>query len=207
MRVKICGVCRPQDASAVEAAGADYIGVILAAKGPRAQDEKSAERIFGVVGRASKVGVFADQERATIARTCAHLALDVMQLHGSETPELVRTLRAETGRVVWKKVTLREADDLVRAVAAYGDVASGLLLDSGSGGSGVAFDWELARAARALLPPGVDLIVAGGLTPENVKHVAARLHPDVVDVASGVEIQIGEKSDALIEAFVRNARS
>jgi len=107
--------------------------------------------------------------------------------------------------LVWKAASLESTDDLERAVDTYADVVNGMLFDVPRAGSGAAFEWDLASDARALLPPNVQFIIAGGLTPENVGAAVAQLQPDIVDVASGVEENVCEKSKERIERFIRNS--
>lgn len=203
--IKICGVCRPADAALAAAAGATYVGVILAPGRRRSRSLDEAAAIFAAAAPARRVGVFINPAFADVTAACARLALDVVQLHGSESPSWIAALRPQTTAALWKSVTLATAGDLERAIAAYGNVVDGMLLDSAAGGSGRAFDWTLAEAARDRLPRQVALIVAGGLTPENVSDVVAAIKPDVVDVSSGVEAALCEKSKEKIDGFVRNA--
>ena len=204
-QVKICGVCRLVDAQAVAAADADYIGVILAQRGPRQQSLAAAADIFSAAGDLNRVAVFADQDVMEVAAAAQKLELDVLQLHGVESAQFINELECESDAAIWKVVALRETDDLTRAIDTYADHVDGLLLDAAIGGSGKRFDWMLAENARALLPAQVRLIVAGGLTPANVAQAVAVLRPDVVDVASGVENAVGQKSAEKINAFVREA--
>lgn len=211
MKVKICGVCRPEDARAVARAGADYIGVILAPSGRRQQTPASARNIFQAAANLQRVGVFADQSFEEVAVLASHLQLNVIQLHGHESATFVSEIAHETHCAIWKTVWLKTADDLEDAIGIYGEAAHGLLFDAPHGtergGSGILFDWKLAVDARMMIPAKVQMIAAGGLKPENVRAAVELLRPDVVDVASGVEIQIGQKSNDRIDAFVRNAKA
>jgi phosphoribosylanthranilate isomerase len=205
VKIKICGLCRPEDAEYAAQAGADYLGVILARRGPRAQTLDRAAAILNKSGEAQRVGVFADQTVQEIVESCERLKLDVVQLHGRETSAFVAEAQRSMSCLVWKAASLEAPDDLERAVDVYGDVVNGILFDGPRAGSGNAFDWDLAYEARELLPPSVQLIIAGGLTPENVAEAVAELQPDVVDVASGVEKNVCEKSKERIDRFIRNA--
>ena len=187
------------------AAGADYIGVILAARGPRQQTIESAREIFAAAPEQIRVGVFADQPAEEVAATADALDLDIIQLHGSETASYVHELEAACDRAVWKAFSTTSTNELERAIDEFADDIEGLLLDARTGGSGERFDWSLAADARTLLPDGIALIVAGGLTPENVGDAIAALHPDIVDVASGVESEPGIKDWAKVRAFIENA--
>lgn len=207
MKVKICGVCRPQDAALAAAAGADYVGVILARKGPRQQTSESARAIYAAAPELMHVGVFADQPLPEVAALAAQLRLDIIQLHGTETAQYIHELECETESAIWKSVFLNDVDDLPKAIDEFADSVDGLLLDSGQGGSGQRFDWTLAREVRQLLNAQVQFVVAGGLNAENVAAAVATMRPDVVDVATGVEEVVGVKSPQKIESFVRNARA
>jgi phosphoribosylanthranilate isomerase len=205
VKIKICGICRPEDAGYAAQAGADYLGVILARRGPRARTLDEADVIFAEAGDAQRVGVFSDQPVHEIAEACERLKLDVVQLHGHESSAVVAEVQRNISCLVWKAASLESAGDVERAVDTYADVVNGLLFDGPRPGSGTAFDWDLAFDARALLPPNVQFIIAGGLTPENVGAAVTELQPDVVDVASGVEETVCEKSKERIERFIRNA--
>lgn len=206
---KICGLTRREDAEVAAAAGARYGGVILAPGGKRTISAEAAASIFdGLPLR--RVGVFVDASAGEMARDAEAAGLDVLQLHGTEPADLVRALRAEGRWEIWKAVRPRDAAEFREAVSVFGAAADGLLLDGWSpdapGGTGASFPWEEIAALRSLLPPGVRLIVAGGLNPANVGRAVALLDPDVVDVSSGVELAPGIKDPAAVPEFVDAAR-
>ena len=134
----------------------------------------------------------------------------VIQLHGDEDGEYVEELCRRGKWAIWKAVRVRDPEDVTRAVEALGTSVDGLLLDGWHadrpGGSGVRFSWEGVRVLRDQIPSALKVIVAGGLTPGNVADAVRALRPDVVDVSSGVELNIRRKDPELIRAFVRNAR-
>ena len=210
MQVKICGICRAQDAATAAEAGAAYLGMILSARGPRALDLARAEDVARARGNARLVGVFVDEPVSDIVRAVERLALDVVQLHGDEAPDIVSVLRSRTPARIWKALRVHDRATTLRALDHYVERVDGVLLDGHAGaaygGSGASFDWDLLRDARAILPRGVKLIVAGGLTPSNVAAAVAALAPDVVDVSSGVEAEPGVKSPELVQAFVARAK-
>lgn len=199
VRVKICGVTRPEDARAAEAAGADAIGLIFAERSSRRVTLEQAEAVSAAVGPLiARVGVFVDAPFGLVLHAARTLRLAAVQLHGSEEPAYAAALRSET-RVI-RAVAFRpglEPSVVTRAPA------DAFLLDGLRPGSGEAFDWSAAAAWRGL--PG--LVLAGGLTPENVAAGVRELEPYAVDVASGVERAPGVKDPALVEAFVRAARA
>lgn len=209
LEVKICGVCRPEDAALVSAAGADYIGVILAPGGRRSRTTEEAARIFAAAPGCARVGVFVDEAPARIRALAAELALDVVQLHGTEEPALLAELRA-AGRQLWKALHPRTAAEFLAGIKAYAAAADALLLDGWSatapGGTGARAPWTELGAVRHELPPALRLVLAGGLHPGNLAAAATSLAPQVVDVSSGVEGADGWKAPALIESFVAAAR-
>jgi phosphoribosylanthranilate isomerase len=122
----------------------------------------------------------------------------------------VEELRRRGKWDIWKAVRVRDPEDVTRAVEALGDCVDGLLLDGWHpdrpGGSGASFSWEDVSVVRDRIPSHLKVIVAGGLTPENVAAAVHTLRPDVVDVSSGVELEIRRKDRELVRAFIRNAR-
>lgn len=205
--VKVCGLTRRADAEAAAAAGAAYGGVILAPGRIRSVDAAAAAGMFSELPL-RRVGVFVDPPLDEILTAIGTAGLDVVQLHGSEDTRLAAAVRAE-GISVWKALRPRSADDLLAGITRYGAVVDGLLLDgwspAGIGGTGTIFNWDEMVEHRDAVPPGLLLIVAGGLNPDNVARAAALLRPDVVDVSSGVEAVPREKSHTLIRSFVAAA--
>jgi phosphoribosylanthranilate isomerase len=201
--VKICGITSLEDGLAAAEAGADAVGFVFWAGSPRCVTPARARAIgvklpSGIV----RVGVFVDAPRARLERTASEAGLDLLQLHGSEGPEALLDL----ARPAWK--ALRIGDGFApEAALRYEGRAAGLLFDGYAGtkpgGTGRPFDWRLARHLRARLR---FLIVAGGLTPENVATAIRVAEPDGVDVSSGVERSPGRKDAARVRAFVVAAR-
>ena len=199
MRVKICGITRPEDAVAAERAGADAIGMIFAASSKRRIDRARARDIVDAVGPLLvRVGVFVDAPIAEVRDAVRDLRLDAVQLHGSEPTDYAAALRGEV-RVV--RAVRFGPEVTPESLATY--PADAILLDAARPGSGEAFPWREARAWRG----HPRLILAGGLTPENVAAGIHALRPYAVDVASGVEHAVGVKDAARIAAFVRAAHA
>lgn len=202
-RVKVCGITRPEDAEAADRAGADAVGLIFAPS-PRRIDLRQATAIERVLSPwIVRVGVFVDAGLAAMDRAIAAARLDVLQLHGSETPEFVRKVREEFGLRIVKSVRVGDGLDLVRLDEYEVDA---FLFDTyvpgRAGGTGKTFDWNLAVPwARR-----VRLILAGGLTPENVGEAVRRVRPYGVDVASGVEREPGVKDHTKMQRFIANVR-
>lgn len=206
MQVKICGVTRLDNALACVDAGADLLGLNFYPPSPRFVSLEQAARLAeGLRGSAVKlVGVFVNagaEEIRTALRTCG---LDLAQLSGDEPPELLAAL----GHAAFK--ALRPADEaaLQEDLRRYppGLQAPAYLLDAhragAYGGTGLAADWSLAAGLARRAP----LLLAGGLTPDNVAEAVRRVQPWGVDVASGVELAPGIKDPALVRAFIRAAK-
>lgn len=206
--VKICGLTRSIDAEFADAAGAAYLGVIFAG-GPRARTPEEARATLSG-RRARKVGVFADQPAGEIARIAAVVGLDVLQLHGASDPDRIAAVRAATGLEVWAVVRtstgiLSEHDEELA------DAADALLVDAmvpgQLGGSGVTLPWlELGESLDAMAS-GHRVVLAGGLTADNVGEAIDYVSPMVVDVSSGVESSPGIKDQKRVRAFIAAARA
>lgn len=206
-RIKICGVTRPDDAAAIADAGADAIGLNFYAASPRfVPDDLAAEIIAALPPQVAKVGVFVNADTAAIRDKVERLGLDWVQLHGDEPPEMVAEL---TGIRVIRSVGLQ---DQVSAMSTNGkplQLPQAVLIDaitaSSYGGTGKTVDWDGVPEARLRLA-SLPVILAGGLTAENVAEAIRRAHPDAVDVASGVESSPGIKDLAAVKEFVASAR-
>lgn len=206
--VKICGLMRHEDAAAALDAGARYGGVILSPESPRFVPGEQASEVFDGLSL-RRVGVFVDCPEEEMLRSADVLQLDVLQLHGEEAPALLSRLRQRGHWALWKAVRPRSAEEFRLSLARYAGVVDGLLLDgwsaAGPGGTGTAFPWTEVARHRDRLPEGVSLIVAGGLTPENVAEAVRLLHPEVVDVSSGVEWAPGSKDPEVMRRFIEAA--
>lgn len=206
-RVKICGLQRNEDALFAQEAGADYLGVVLTAGFGRSVPWEAAPSVVAQTSVA-RVAVLVDESPAAAAEAAAVIDASVLQLHGDEGVGTIRELRERGPWLLWKAVRARSLDDLHRAVDALGDDVDGFLVegwrDGVVGGGGVRVTLEPA-AVRAVVPSGVDLILAGGLEPGSVAEMVARFWPEVVDVSSGVESEVGRKDHGLVQAFIREA--
>jgi phosphoribosylanthranilate isomerase len=206
--IKICGLTRSGDAEYADAAGADYLGVIFAG-GPRERTPMQARDTLAG-RRARKVGVFAGQAESMIATLVEMVGLDVIQLHGEADPERVERVRAATGKEVWAVV--RTADGaLPETIEELGEAADALLIDANVpgqlGGSGVRVPWDRLGESLDALDYHPRIVLAGGLTPDNVSEAIELVAPNVVDVSSGVESSPGIKDHARIRAFIAAVRS
>ncbi|MFL5617750.1 MAG: phosphoribosylanthranilate isomerase [Gemmatimonadaceae bacterium] len=206
--IKICGLTRSVDAEYADAAGVEYLGVIFAG-GPRERTPTQARDTLAG-RRARKVGVFADQREDLIATMVEMVGLDVVQLHGSVDAERVERIRAATGKEVWAVV--RTADGVLpESVEELCDAADALLIDAHApgqlGGSGVKVPWDRLGESLDALDYHPRIVLAGGLTPDNVAEAIDLVAPNIVDVSSGVESSTGIKDHARIRAFVGAVRS
>jgi len=201
VRIKICGITRSEDALHAAAAGADAIGLVFHAASPRAVTPEVAVAIARVVPPfVSRTGLFVDAEPAFVRSVLECVPLDLLQFHGREPAAYCRTF----GRPYLKAVPMANGADLATLERDYADAAA-LLLDAhapgGAGGTGRTFDWGLVPAARRL-----PVILAGGLTPDNVVEAIRRVRPWAVDVSGGVEVRKGVKDPARVAAFIDAVR-
>jgi len=209
--LKVCGLTRPKDVEAACAAGAAYVGVIFAG-GPRHLTAETAAHILAnAPAHVLRVGVFAEQGVDEIARIARVAGLSLVQLHADPGPEIVGRVRDALGIPVWATVRV-SGTELPASLGVMLASADGVVLDARVpgrlGGTGTALPWEaLAGRLRSARAAGGRLILAGGLTPSNVKQAITLLAPDVVDVSSGVEEEPGLKNHALIRDFAAAAFS
>lgn len=197
-RVKICGITRLEDAAAAARAGADAIGLVFDPRSPRhVALEQAAAIARSMAPFVTVVGLFVNAEPARIRETLSRVPIALLQFHGSESPEQCRLYDLPYMRAV----RMQEGVDLRAQARAYAD-AAGLLLDthepSVAGGSGRRFDWT--RVPHDVAKP---VILAGGLTPENVGEAVRAVRPYAVDVSSGVEKAKGIKDADKVISFIR----
>ncbi|MFY0310029.1 phosphoribosylanthranilate isomerase [Leisingera sp. D0M16] len=209
IRVKICGLSTPQDVAAVAAAGAAYAGFVFFPKSPRnvSIEQAAALAVEAPVGLC-KVALTVNATDAELDAITEAVPLDMLQLHGRETPERVAEVRSRYGLPVMKAVGIADASDLPQ-IAEYEQVADQLLIDAKPpkeaelpGGNGLAFDWRLLAGRKYWQKPWM---LAGGLTPDNVAEAIRMTGARQVDVSSGVESAPGQKDAALIESFTKAA--
>lgn len=204
VRLKICGLRRPEDLAAAAKAGAHYAGFVFFPPSPRALSPAEARALVlsAPVGMA-KVGLVVDADDAMLDALLAEVPLDMLQLHGSETPARVAAIRARHGLPVMKAVGVSTAEDVAR-IADFWPVADQILVDAKApkgavlpGGNGVSFDWGLLHNRRWPVP----WMLAGGLAADNVAEALRVTGARQVDVSSGVESAPGVKDPARIAAF------
>jgi phosphoribosylanthranilate isomerase len=208
-RIKICGLKTAQALDAAIKARADFAGFVFFAPSPRHVGPDEAQQLANRAdGRIKRVGLFVDATDSDIAEAIAAARLDVIQLHGQETPECAAKLKAHFGLPVWKAVAVTSASDVARAQA-YREATDLILFDAKTpkgaalpGGMGLSFDWSLLANRKS----GQDWGLAGGLTPENVGEAVHTTGAPLVDTSSGVESAPGVKDVDKIAAFCKAAR-
>ena len=201
-KIKICGIKTVKDVLAAMEAGADLIGFNFYPKSPRYIDVGTCRNIMSVMrrhGHVTYVGVFVNASVEEVYATIETCGLSLAQLHGDETPEMLRALKGKAFKAfrgIPSENTVYERND-----------APALLVDAAVkgvyGGSGVTADWSAAAELAKKYP----LLLAGGLTPENVADAVRQVKPWGVDVASGVESEPGKKDASKIKAFVQAVRN
>ncbi len=200
-RIKICGITRVEDALAAAAAGADAIGLVFFANSPRAVNAQTASAICAALpAYVTAVGLFVDAEASVVNDVLDTVPLDLLQFHGAESPEYC----SQFLRPYCKALRMRDDLDVI-AVAQQFKAARSLLLDTYragvAGGTGETFAWQ--RVPQSLCNK---IILAGGLSPENVGDAIAQVRPYAVDVSGGVESAPGIKDAKKIEAFIAAVR-
>lgn len=209
IRVKICGLTRSEDVSAVADAGAAYAGFVFFPKSPRNVTIEQARHLaVEVPVGVAKVALVVNADDALLDAITAAVPLDILQLHGSESPKRVSEVRSRYGLPVMKAVGVADQED-VAALDLYAEVADQILVDAKPpknadlpGGNGVSFDWRLISARRWSKP----WMLAGGLTPDNVAEAIALTGAKQVDVSSGVETAPGVKDAGVILEFIQATR-
>lgn len=196
-KIKLCGISRACDIEAVNELMPEYVGFVFAPKSKRYVDKEQAARLrerlrMGITA----VGVFVGEEPETIAEFLKADIIDIAQLHGNESEEYIKRLRKLTDRPIIKAFRIDTEQDIEAACKSSADH---ILLDSGKGGTGTVFNWNLLK--------NIDrpYFLAGGLTTENIREAVERIHPYAVDVSSGIETD-GRKDKEKMAAFVSLVR-
>lgn len=207
---KICGITDPQAMDAAVRHGAALIGLVFFPPSPRAVSVDEAAMLAGrVPDRVARVGLFVDPDDELIDQVLARVPLDAIQLHGDEPVDRCAGLKARTGREVHKAIKVRDAEDLV-AADRYAKVCDRLLFDAKPpadatrpGGNAETFDWTVLEGRSWPVP----WLLAGGLTPDNVKSAIRMTGCPGVDASSGLESAPGKKDPAKIAAFLNAVRA
>lgn len=205
--VKICGLREPESLKAAADAGADFIGLVFYPFSPRfIGTETARDLLHGLPGHISRVGVFVDPDNGTLDEVLKNVKLDMLQLHGTETPQRVRDIRNRCGLKVIKAFGIAKAEDLAQ-INGYGDVADWFLFDAKHmgnlpGGTGRSFDWTILKDRNFEKP----WMLSGGLNAQNIHQALSILKPAAVDVSSGVEDAPGFKNPEKIRDFIAAVR-
>lgn len=202
VRVKICGITSQEQAQMVQMAGADALGLVIYEKSPRYVDVEKAAQIRAVIKPpAQAVALLVNASEHLVAQVIDQVKPDFLQFHGDESPEFCHQFNYPFIRAV----RMRPGLDIDAEVAAY-QAQGGFLFDAWSddlyGGTGHSFDWSRLPTSR-----DYPLILAGGLTPDNVTEAVTLIKPNMVDVSGGVESAPGIKDKTKVEAFVAGAKN
>lgn len=197
-KIKLCGLSRPCDIETANELMPEYIGFVFAPKSRRYVSPELAAALKKQLNPAIKaVGVFVNEEPETIATYLSAGIIDIAQLHGNESETYIRQLRSLTGKPLIQAFRIDTEQDIESANESSADY---ILLDSGEGGTGTAFDWQLLRQISR------PYFLAGGLTPHNIEDTVKTLAPYAVDVSSGIETN-GYKDRNKMTAFVTAVRA
>lgn len=201
VRVKICGITSPAQATMAQDAGADALGLVIYLKSSRHVDIQKATEIRAVIGpQTTAVVLLVNADEATVRRVITEVKPDLIQFHGDETPAFCQ----QFGFPFIRAIRMREGLDIDAEVSAY-KAEGGFLFDAWSedqyGGTGHQFDWSRLPSSR-----DYPLILAGGLTPDNVASAVTTVRPEMVDVSGGVESSPGVKDPAKVQSFISNAK-
>jgi len=210
LQIKICGLTDARGVTAAVDAGANLVGFVFFRRSPRYVSREMAAELASLVPRGvKKVGLFVNPTDAELEKTLKAGRLDMIQLHGKETPARVDAVRMLSGLPVMKALGIETPKDLIDAKA-YSEHANWLMFDAKPpkdatrpGGNAVAFDWKLMASYTGKTP----WFLAGGLTRANVARAIVESGARLVDVSSGVESGPGVKSPAKIRAFIKAAKA
>ena len=208
VEAKICGLSTPETVDAAVAGGARWVGFNTYPRSPRHVSTETLRTLGARVPKSvGRVGLFVDPDDALLDEWLATGALDMLQLHGEETPERVAAIKVRTGKPAMKVIKVARSEDVERGIAAYASVADRLMFDAADGtlpgGNAKTFDWTILSGRSVPLP----WFLAGGLTPDNVAEAVRVTGARTVDVASGVEASRGVKSVELIRAFLDRVKA
>lgn len=208
--VKICGVKTPDALQAAIDAETDFLGFVFYARSPRdISAQQAAPLVARVPERIKTVGLFVDAPDDEISAVLKDVRLDVLQLHGSETPQRIAHLKSQYNLPVMKAVKIAAPEDLI-SIGPIQSAADWVLFDAKvdeksllPGGNGIAFDWQLLKNLKITKP----WMLSGGLNAGNIASALSALKPDAIDVSSGVEDAPGIKNPAKIREFIELVKS
>jgi phosphoribosylanthranilate isomerase len=202
LKVKICGITNPEDAKTAVDCGADALGFVFFKDSPRYVSPSQAAAIIRTLPSfVQTVGVFVNEPVEVIEKTVLECGIDLIQLHGDESPA-----SCAFSRRTIKAIRVKSLESL-SALGAFRDLVSAFLLDTYTpdvlGGTGLIFNWDIAKEAKQF----GRIILAGGLTPDNVAEAVRYVQPYAVDVSSGVELAKGKKDRGKVRLFIERAKS
>ncbi len=208
VEAKICGLSTAETVDAAVQGGARWVGFVTYPRSPRHISTDLLRTLGARVPKSvGRVGLFVDPDDALLDERLATGTIDMLQLHGSETPERVAELKARTGKPVMKVIKVARAEDVEEGIVTFAGVADRLMFESADGtlpgGNAKAFDWTILSGRKLLVP----WMLAGGLTPGNVGEAVRVTGAPAVDVSSGVESSRGVKSIELIRAFLDRVKA
>ena len=208
VEAKICGLSTPETLDAAVRFGARFVGFVTYPKSPRHISTETMRALAGRVPKTvTRVGLFVDPDDALLDEKLATGALDMLQLHGAETPGRVAAIRQRTGKPVMKAIKVSIAGDVEQGIKLYAPVVDRLMFDAAEGilpgGNAKAFDWTILSGRSIEVP----WFLAGGLTPENVAEAVRVTGARAVDVSSGVEAERGVKSIDRIRDFLDKVKA
>ncbi len=203
VKIKVCGLTNVEDAKASANLGVDFIGFVFAESPRHIKKEEAKKIICELPGTVKKAGVFVNEELGIVEDIANFCGLDVLQFHGEEDPDYC--LHFMEQKEVFKAFRLKDKDDII-PIQSYR--VSAYLLDTFVeglyGGTGKTFNWQLAVEVKKF---GCPIVLSGGLNAKNVGEVIRKVHPEIVDVSSGVEAVPGKKDPEKLREFVENVRA
>jgi phosphoribosylanthranilate isomerase len=189
VKVKICGITNIEDANAAAGLGVDMLGFIFAPSPRKIKPENARDIIRAIPPFIKTVGVFVNEDHSVIKKLVSFCGLDMVQLHGDESPDICQDLMPRSVKSFWLK-----DESSLQAISSYCGKVRAFLFDTYAenvkGGTGKTFDWNLAIKGKK---PGIPIILAGGLNPSNIKEAISVVKPEAVDINSGVEKHPGKK--------------
>lgn len=207
-KIKICGITESRGLEAAVTHGADFVGFVFHGSSSRCVTPAQVQRLTTQIPESVlKVGLFVDPDEAALDAVLSQVTLNLIQLHGNESPERVSAVKSHTSLPVIKALRIASKIDLNQA-SLFDDSADWMMFDAKSkiegqfGGTGHTFDWSILEGQKVSKP----WMLAGGLTPGNVVEAVTRLRPTAVDVSSGVEREPGIKDPDKIAAFIKAVR-
>lgn len=208
VQAKICGLSTPETLDAAVKFGAGFVGFVTYPKSPRHISTETMRSLGARVPKTvTRVGLFVDPDDALLDEKLATGALDLLQLHGAETPERVAAIKTRTARPVMKVIKVSAPGDVERGISGYSKIVDWLMFEPAEGilpgGNGKPFDWTILSGRTVPVP----WMLAGGLTPANVAEAVRVTGARTVDVSSGVEATRGVKSIELIRAFLETVKA